>query len=243
MEIISFTGKDKEIVERFVGMLKENNIPYRVSIEEDIDSISEFEEEIGKGMIVVIFYSPDYFKSYHCMNEYALECVSWYDCMDFIIRLNELMKYKKYQFRLPTEAEWEYAARSGGKSWTDDAESLLIWRRKNDKDLLKRFAFFGNIIGGPQPVGQLYPNSLGIYDMSGNVWEWCQDWFANYSSNPVTNPQVLINGSPYRVLRGGSWGSDALNCRVSSRYRHSPDNRNFVDGFRLLLSSQKKDKE
>ncbi len=69
---ISFTGKDKEIVETFVGMLKENNIPYRVSIEEDIDSISEFEEEIGNGKIVVIFYSPDYFKSYHCMNEYSL---------------------------------------------------------------------------------------------------------------------------------------------------------------------------
>ncbi len=69
---ISFTGKDKETVETFVGMLKANNIPYRVSIEEDIDSISEFEEEIGNGQIVVIFYSPDYFKSYHCMNEYAL---------------------------------------------------------------------------------------------------------------------------------------------------------------------------
>ncbi len=156
-----------------------------------------------------------------------------------------LLKYKNYQFRLPTEAEWEYAARSGGKkhkySWTDDAESLLIRGRENEKDLLKRFAFFGNT-DGTQPVGQLYPNSLGIYDMSGNVWEWCQDWAADYFSKSVINPQGP-NGSPFRVLRGGSCGYDALRCRVSYRFGSYPDDRFGNYGFRLLLSSQKNDEE
>lgn len=192
--------------------------------------------------------NPSLFNEGEKTKNHPVECVSWYDCMDFIIRLNELMKYKNYQFRLPTEAEWEYAARSGGKkhkySWTDDAESLLIRGRENEKDLLKRFAFFGDFgnTDETQPVGQLYPNSLGIYDMSGNVWEWCQDWAADYSSKSVINPQGP-NESPHRVLRGGSWHDRAKYCRVSSRGGRYPDDRFNDTGFRLLLSSQKKDKE
>lgn len=190
--------------------------------------------------------NPSFFNEGKKTKNHPVECVSWYDCMDFIMRLNELMKYKNYQFRLPTEAEWEYAARSRGKthtfSWTDDSENLYIDSAQNERGILEKFAYCCGHKDGTQAVRLLNPNSLGLYGMSGNVWEWCQDWAADYFSKSVINPQVPRSGG-IRVLRGGSYNESANYCRVSSLYYGTPDLRDNGIGFRLLLSSQKNDEE
>ena len=190
--------------------------------------------------------NPSRFNEGEKTKNHPVEKVSWYDCMDFIIKLNERMKYKDYRFRLPTEAEWEYAARSGGKShkysWNTETQN---GGAKNVEKRLKEFAWFAKNSGRrTHPVAtDVLPNELGIYDLSGNVCEWCQDWYATYSSKAVTNPQSLINGSPSRVLRGGSWESHASRCRVSDRNKGYPDLNYDSEGFRLLLSSPKNDEE
>ena len=169
---------------------------------------------------------------------HPVEYVTWYDCMDFIIKLNELTKHKEYQFRLPTEAEWEYAARSGGKNHKYSTKRGGFLMGSEGKKL-HRFAWFiDNSENTTHPVASgLCPNELGLYDMSGNVWEWCQDWEAYYSSESVINPQGPSSGKS-RVLRGGSWNSDARSCRVSYRYMGSPDSCRSDIGFRLSLSSK-----
>jgi formylglycine-generating enzyme required for sulfatase activity len=147
-----------------------------------------------------------------------VEQVSWEDAQAFIDKLNKLTG-KSY--RLPTEAEWEYAAR-GGKS--------EIYSGSN---MLNEVAWFGDNSGNEtHPVGQKAANGYGIYDMSGNVWEWCNDWYGEYSSNSQTNPQGPSNGL-YRVIRGGSWNNKSKSCKVSSRYNNSRSNRYYNLGFRL----------
>lgn len=189
--------------------------------------------------------NPSHFNEGEKTNNHPVEFVSWYDCMDFIVKLNELMEYKDYQFRLPTEAEWEYAARSGGKSheysWNTETQKDVA---NNVERCLKNFAWFNKNSGRrTHPVAtDVLPNELGIYDMSGNVWEWCQDWAGDYSPKSEMNPQGLI-GSPARILRGGSWDFLAQNCRVSDRHMVTPITRYYSYGFRLLLSSQKNDEE
>ena len=146
-----------------------------------------------------------------------VELVSWDDCQTFIKKLNQLTGQN---FRLPTEAEWEYAARGGNRSngykyAGSNSVGTVAWC--ND----------GNSASTTHKVKTKQPNELGIYDMSGNVWEWCQDkWCDNYNS-----PRNL----GYRVLRGGSWLNSARGVRVSFRNRHDPGNRNFIIGLRLAL--------
>ena len=204
--------------------------------------------------------NPSHYNLGEKTKNHPVDFVSWYDCMDFIIKLNELMKYKDCQFRLPTEAEWEYAARSGGKShkysWTTEAQKVGLFA-SNEEERLKSFAWFGEAhyvgIIRTHPVATgVFPNELGIYDMSGNVWEWCQDWAAEYSYQSVINPQGPIIWGGARVLRGGAWDDKALNCRVSFRHMDDPNspsnfhdiiNNNFIGleyGFRLALSLQQK---
>ena len=117
-------------------------------------------------------------------------------------------------FRLPTEAEWEYAAR-GGVNWTDNYRYSGCHQ---ESDLTNYAWYSSNSDGQTQPVGTKLPNQLGIYDMSGNVWEWCNDWYDSnyYSSSPQNNPTGPTSGN-YRVLRGGSWNNNDNNCRVSYR--------------------------
>ncbi len=150
-----------------------------------------------------------------------VEQVSWTDCQEFIRKLNAMTGKS---FRLPTEAEWEYACRGGNRS---------IWYKYAGSDNLGSVAWYDKNSGNEtHPVGQKSPNKLGLYDMSGNVWEWCQDWSGEYNSGSVTNPTGPDSGS-YRVFRGGSWFFNARSCRSSRRFDYSPSYRYFDLGLRL----------
>ena len=153
-----------------------------------------------------------------------VECVSWDDCQDFIRKLTALTGKN---FRLPTEAEWEFAARGGNNS--------RGYKYAGSNNIGDVAWYDGNSGDKTHAVGTKSPNELGIYDMSGNVWEWCQDWIGSYSSASQTNPTGASSGS-YRVLRGGCWDYNARSCRSSHRYLNAPNHRFNDDGLRLVLS-------
>ena len=140
-----------------------------------------------------------------------VEQVSWDDCQTFISKLNQLTGET---FRLPTEAQWEYAARGGNQ-----AQGRLY----SGSNTIDNVAWYGsNSSSTTHPVKTKASNELGIYDMSGNVWEWCSDWFGAHSSDAQTDPTGPATGS-YRVVRGGSWTSDcATGCRVADRGGFTP---------------------
>jgi len=154
-----------------------------------------------------------------------VENVSWDDAQEFIRKLN-LMTGKKY--RLPTEAEWEFAARGGNNS--------KGYEYSGSGDMDQVAWYNGNSGGRTQPVGKKKPNELGIYDMSGNVWEWCSDWYGDYPSGSVTNPKGPDSGSS-RVFRGGSWSGYSQDCRVAYRYGNSPSFRDYDLGLRVAFNS------
>ena len=161
-----------------------------------------------------------------------VESVSWDDCQEFIAKLNRLTGK---EFRLPTEAEWEYAARGGNKSRGykyagSNTIGEVAWYDDNACDGVGK----NSPAYGIHPVGTKSPNELGLYDMSGNVDEWCSDWYGEYSSFSQTNPTGPTSGS-YRVLRGGCWDYSARVCRVSDRGVGIPDDRYYSGGFRLAL--------
>ena len=164
--------------------------------------------------------NPSSFKGY----DLPVEEVSWNDCQDFISKLNAMTGKR---FRLPTEAEWEYAARGGKKS---------RGYQYSGSNTLGDVAWYGDNSGSKtHAVGTKQPNELGIYDMTGNVWEWCQDWYDSYSSSPQTNPTGAASGSS-RVFRGGSCYFSARDCRTSYRDCITPDYRDGNLGLRLVLS-------
>lgn len=153
-----------------------------------------------------------------------VERVSWNDCQEFLKRLNE--KTGK-QFRLPTEAEWEFAARGGNQSKkTVYAGSNILdsvgWYYNNSKD-------------ATHPVATRQPNELGIYDMSGNVYEWCNDTYGALPDAAQTDPKGAAEG-PDKVVRGGAWSYDADYCSVSNRVVHAPADSRSRYGLRLCLS-------
>jgi formylglycine-generating enzyme required for sulfatase activity len=155
---------------------------------------------------------------------YPVENVSWNDVHEFIKLLNQKAGTN---YRLPTEAEWEYAARSGGKreKWAGTSEGIE----------LGQYAWFsGNSGWKTHPVGQKKPNGLGLYDMTGNVWEWCQDLYSSdaYREHQRNNPIYTERGS-CRVNRGGSWYSRPRGLRASGRSPDTPDVRFYSLGFRL----------
>ena len=154
-----------------------------------------------------------------------VEQVSWNDCQQFITKLNQLTGRK---FRLPTEAEWEYASRGGNKS--------RGYKYAGSNDIGSVAWYSDNSGKKTHPVGQKQANELGIYDMSGNVLEWCQDWYDKeyYSKSPSNNPCNNISGSD-RVIRGGSWYLVAWSCRVAYRHCGAPDGSDFSLGLRLAL--------
>ncbi|MDO4971066.1 MAG: SUMF1/EgtB/PvdO family nonheme iron enzyme, partial [Bacteroidales bacterium] len=156
-------------------------------------------------------------------NNLPVEQVSWDDCQTFISKLNAMTGQK---FRLPTEAEWEYAARGGNKS--------RGYKYSGSNSIGDVAWYDGNSGSEVQPVGTKVPNELGIYDMSGSVYEWCSDWKGSYSSSAQTNPKGPNSGS-YRVNRGGSWNNSERSCRVSLRGTSSPTRRRDNLGVRLAL--------
>ena len=167
----------------------------------------------------------------HWISEYGLGAnypaydISYDDVLSFISKLNSLTGRT---FRMPTEAEWEYAARGGNKSKGN------LYSGGNTLDKVGWYS--NNSSFKPHPVAQKTANELGLYDMSGNVWEWCSDRYGAYSSSPQINPTGPSTGS-YRVLRGGSWYYNATSCRVANRGGNSPSDRYFEGGGRLALSS------
>jgi formylglycine-generating enzyme required for sulfatase activity len=152
-----------------------------------------------------------------------VEEVSWNDCQDFIRKLNSLTGQN---FRLPTEAEWEFAARGGNSSQG---------YQYSGGNIIGNVAWYDDNSGGTtHNVGTKSPNELGIYDMTGNVLEWCSDWYGEYSSSSQTNPKGPTGGS-ILVCRGGSWLPNASGSHVSNRYSNSPDFRSGYLGLRLCL--------
>jgi formylglycine-generating enzyme required for sulfatase activity len=174
-------------------------------------------------------------------DNHPVVCISWNDAQAF---KEWLSRSSGKSYRLPTEAEWEYAARSGGKSykysWGNGAPSGNI----ADKSLKRRFsdlAIWDGYDDGyvyTAPVGRFQANNLGLYDMTGNVWEWCQDWYGEkyYSESPKDNPQGPNSGT-YRVLRGGSWCYFPRLVRAAYRFWGGPGSRDFTSGFRLAVFS------
>lgn len=156
-------------------------------------------------------------------DNYPIYYVSWSECMEFVSRLSQITGRR---FALPTEAQWEYAARGGNKSraYTYSGSNNIYdvaWHKDNSSKLT-------------HPVGTKMANELGIYDMSGNVFEWCQDWYGTYSSSSQTDPAGASSGSN-RVNRGGSWINDTSYCRSANRRYSSPGNRTGNLGLRLVL--------
>jgi formylglycine-generating enzyme required for sulfatase activity len=153
-----------------------------------------------------------------------VEQVSWNDVQQFISKLN---LRTGLTFRLPTEAEWEFAARGGTKS------NKYIYSGGN---ILNNVGWYtDNSNNSTHPVREKSANELGLYDMAGNVWEWCSDLYGSYSSSPQTNPQGPSSGSTSRVVRGGSWYNNSQNCRISNRESLSQGSRGSTFGFRLVL--------
>lgn len=185
-----------------------------------LSSFSIGETEVTQELWQAVMGSnPSYFKG----NKLPVEKVSWNDCQTFITKLNELTGKT---FRLPTEAEWEYAARGGNQSkgYTYSGSNTIgdvAW-------------YYSNSSSTTHAVATKAPNELGIYDMSGNVLEWCQDWYSSYSSGSQTNPTGPSSGY-LRVYRGGSWSYTAAYCRVANRSVSTPTGA-FSNSFGLRLA-------
>ena len=180
-----------------------------------------------------------------------VETVSWDDATEFCKKLSQ--KTGK-RVRLPTEAQWEYACRAGtttayntgpaispGEADCDFSGSSATpgyWAKL--KGWVRSFFPAGKQPqGGPKPVGSFKPNDFGLYDMHGNIWQWCADWYGDdyYAHSPSSDPAGPESGSP-RVLRGGSWSVDPRSCRSAYRFWIDPDHRRSVFGFRVVLDSE-----
>ena len=166
-------------------------------------------------------------KTYGVGPNYPMYWITWDDCQEFITKLNALTGKS---FRLPTEAEWEFAARGGNKSQG---------YKYSGSNTIDDVAWYSDVSGSTaHPVGTKAPNELGIFDMTGNVWEWCSDWYGEYYSNPQTNPTGPYTGLS-RVNRGGGWNLSAGFCRVSHRAMNKQNFRNGNLGLRLVLDMPK----
>ena len=173
---------------------------------------------------------------YDCGDDCPADNVSWNNVQEFIRRLNVKTSMN---YRLPTEAEWEYAAREGGKKLRfATGKNIIGPDEANFNGSLKYkkpYSLPGIYRTKTISAKSLLPNSLGLYNMSGNVWEWVQDWYDKnyYQNSPRNNPKGPGSGE-YRVLRGGSWGNLSNNLRAAKRHRDRPDsNRRMLYGFRL----------
>ncbi|RJP32821.1 MAG: formylglycine-generating enzyme family protein, partial [Candidatus Omnitrophota bacterium] len=157
-------------------------------------------------------------------NNYPVNRVSWDDCQEFLRRLNEM---GVGTFRLPTEAEWEYACRAG-------TTTRFYWGEDPNHSMTGNYAWYAdNSSGGSREVGLKLPNAWGLFDMSGNVYEWCADWYEDYPNQAQTDPSGPASGA-YRMIRGGVWDAGAGNCRSAHRNYSLAGFRYHLYGFRLL---------
>ena len=173
----------------------------------------------------VMYDNPSKITGKHC----PVVDINFDDCLDFIDELNKIMKdqLNGLKFRLPTEAEWEFAARGG------ICRKHYKYAGSNDIDKVAWYEDNSDVL---QKVGLKLPNELGLYDMSGNIWEWCSDIYGSYSNDAVCNPKGASSGVDF-VLRGGAWDSKAVSCRVSNRYKYNPSYQpKGMIGLRLVLS-------
>ena len=232
------TPKQKQVLEKLVtNMVKVEGGTFTMgatseqgsdaySNEEPTHKVSLSDFYIGKYEVTqeeweaVMGKNPSHFNG----SNRPVEQVSWNDCRDFITRLNRLTGLN---FSLPTEAQWEYAARGGNKS--------KGYKYSGSNTIGDVAWYTNNSSSKTHDVGTKAPNELGIYDMSGNVWEWCKDWYDSsyYSTSPSANPTGPSSGS-FRVFRGGSWNNNARLCRVSNRGYNRPDDSGHGLGLRLV---------
>jgi formylglycine-generating enzyme required for sulfatase activity len=206
---------------------------YRISPYKPVHQVCLSDFYMGKYEVTqsqwekVMGNNPSEFKK--CGPDCPVENVSWNDAHGFIKKLNT---QSGKQYRLPTEAEWEYAASSGGKD--------EIWAGTSDKSALSRYAWYDTNSGkSTHKVGLKKSNGLGLYDMSGNVMEWCQDWYneAYYEDSPKDNPSGPDNGEK-RVNRGGGWLFPDELSGIRPRYSDDSGDKSPTTGLRLLLPAQ-----
>jgi len=156
-----------------------------------------------------------------------VESVSWDDCQEFLQRLNERLQAtdsRRHTFRLPTEAEWEYACRAGTTGPYAGDLDAMAWYGKNSNEMT-------------QPVGQKKPNAWGLYDMHGNVSEWCNDYFGDYPSEDAVTVDPAASEDGGRIYRGGSWFCDGLACRSAYRWGMIPSRWNRKTGLRVVMDA------
>jgi len=175
----------------------------------------------------VMGYNP--FQSENPGKNHPVGMVSWDECQAFIMKLNKLEKSRRY--RLPTEAEWEYACRAGSRSAFSNGD-IAQAKCGHEPSLDKIGWYCGNTKEETQPVAKKEPNGWGLYDMHGNAWEWCQDWYATYPTGPGSNPKGPSTGSS-RVFRSGGWGLSARSCRSAFRDKYASDLKCKLLGLRL----------
>lgn len=174
--------------------------------------------------LAVMGEDPGWEERYGIGSNYPAYRVSWTDCQEFIRKLNRLTGKR---FRLPTEAEWEYAARGGNKSKGylyagSNLVDQVSWHQENSEE-------------NAHPIKTKRANEIGLFDMSGNLWEWCDDWFDDYNSGSQTNPKGPSDGT-IKVLRGGSWFDDYDHGLLSNRFYSVPGYASYYIGIRLALT-------
>ena len=170
----------------------------------------------------VMGYNPSVFR--HPDN--PVEMVSWNDCQAFIDSLNQRWEGEGL-FRMPTEAEWEYACRMGEPDYKDEQGKTLVWK-------LQKYAwFYSRSEGKSHPVASKLPDRMGFYDLQGSVWEWCQDWRGKYEEGAQTDPSGPPNGKR-KIYRGGSWFNEPEALRPENRHGHEPDQIFTNAGLRLV---------
>jgi formylglycine-generating enzyme required for sulfatase activity len=173
--------------------------------------------------------NPSHFKD--CGSRCPVERVSWYRVQGFIARLSDISR--SGAFRLPTEAEWEYACRAGTATPFSTGKNLTTDQANYDGNYPYPGEPKGIYREKTMPVGRFLPNAWGLYDMHGNVWEWCEDDYCDYPSGPAVNPLGRCEAEK-KVIRGGSWYFNATNARSARRYTHAPHDVGFSLGFRLV---------